>query len=211
MTFFRALYAATTANLSHPIVLRNYKPRGSSLNATIVEEICATMTAPYYFSPIKIGPHGRQQTFVGGPLGTKNPTRELLKEAGAIFRKERLASQVVSIGCGRSRISSMETYTYTDGGTRLVQEMAAECEGVEKDLSTRLCDMDEYLRLNVDRGMEKFLMNEWDDLGPIESHTSAYIETDIITDALEASLKRLKGSIGTVMLGQISTYLDIDP
>jgi hypothetical protein len=205
MTFLRALYATTSANINHPTVLRTYKPRGSSLNPTIVEAICATMATPYYFSPIKIGPRGRQQTFVGGPLGAKNPTRELLKEASTIFGKEKLVSQVVSIGCGRSHVSSMEAYTDTNGDIRLVQEMAAECEGVEKDLSTRLCDMGEYLRLNVERGMENLVMTEWDDLGPIESHTSAYIDTDMTSEALDSSLKHLQGRTGAVTLGQIST------
>jgi hypothetical protein len=204
--FFSALYAATTANLGYPVVLRNYKPRGSSLNPTIVEAICATIATPPYFSPIKFGPRGRQQTFIGGPRGANNPTRELLKEASAICGKDKLVAQIVSLGSGRSHISSMERSTDTKGAGRLVLEMAADCEAVATELSTRLCDMDAYLRLNVERGMENVLMNEWDDLGPIEIHTSAYVETAEISETIEASLQRLRGGPGTVTLGEISAY-----
>jgi len=206
LTPFRALYAATTANLSHPIVLQNYKPRGSSLNPTIIEAICATMATPSHFSPIKVGPRGRQKIFIGGPCGANNPTRELLKEASAVFGKEKLVAQIVSLGSGRSHISSMERKTSNETVRRLVQEMAADCEAVEKELSTRLCDVDEYLRLNVERGMENVRMDRWDDLGPIEIHTGAYVETAEVSEILDASLRRLQGTTGTVTLGEISMH-----
>ena len=164
------------------------------------------MATPSYFSPISIGPRGRHQVFIGGPHGANNPTRELLKEASSIFGKEKLVAQIVSLGCGRSHIYSVERSTNTEGVGRSVQEMAADCEAVAKELSTRLCDMDAYLRLNVERGMENVLMNEWDNLGPIETHTSAYVETAEISESIEASLKSLQGCAGTVTLGEISAY-----
>jgi hypothetical protein len=206
LTFFRALYAATAANLSHPIILRNYKCRRPSLNPTIIEAICATMATPSYFSPITIGPRGREQTFIGGPRGANNPTRELLKEASAIFGKEKLVVQVISIGCGRSHISSAKTNTDTEGASQSVEEMAADCEAVAKELSTRFCDMEAYLRLDVERGMENLVLNEWSALGPIETHTSTYVEMAGISESIEASLKTLQAGNGTVTLGEISEY-----
>jgi hypothetical protein len=171
------------------------------------------MATPSYFSPINIGPRGRQQTFVGGPHGANNPTRELLREANAIFGKEKLVMQVLSLGCGRSRVPSMDTLTNTDGVCRLVQEMAADCEIVENELSARLCDVDAYLRLNVERGMEKLLMSEWHQLGPIETHTNAYVEAPAISETFEASLRRLQEDTGTVTLGEISacSYTSSEP
>jgi hypothetical protein len=164
------------------------------------------MATPSYFSPIKIGPHRLQKSFIGGPRGAHNPTRELLKEASGIFGKETLLVQIISLGCGRSHVSFMDMSTDTTGVSRLVQEMAADCDTVEKELATRFCDVDVYLRLNVDKRMENLLMNEWNNLGSIETYTSAYAETAIVSEALEASLKRLRGSTGTVTLGQISAY-----
>jgi hypothetical protein len=164
------------------------------------------MATPSYFSPISIGPRGRQQTFVGGPRGANNATRELLKEASTLFGKEKLVAQIVSLGCGRSHVYSMERTTDTESGSRPVQEMAADCEIVANELSTRLCDMDAYLRLDVDRGMENLVMNKWDDLGSISTHTNAYVETAEISEAIEASLRRLQEGTGTVTLGEISAY-----
>jgi hypothetical protein len=205
LTFLRALFTAAVANLSHPIVLRNYKPRGSSLNPTIVEAICATMAIPSYFSPVKFGPRGRQQTLSGGPRGANNPTRELLKEASAIFGREKLVAQIVSLGCGRSCLSSFQKGSDTEGAGQAVLEMREDCEAVAKELSTRLYDMDEYMRLDVDKGMDHLLMNEWADLGPIETHTSSYIEMVEISETIEASLRRLQEGSGNVTLGEIST------
>jgi hypothetical protein len=199
------LYAATTANLSHPIVLRNYKSRTPGLNPTIIDTICATMAMPSYFSPIPIGPRGRQQIFIGGPRGANNATRELLKEATSVFGKEKLVAQIVSLGCGQSHVYSMERTT--EGVRGPVEEMAVDCEAVEKELGTRLCDMDAYLRLNVDRGMENLVMGKWDDLGPIATHTGAYVAMTEISDTIEDSLRRLQGGTGSVALGEISAYL----
>ena len=163
------------------------------------------MTTPPHFSPINIGPRGRHQAFIGGPRGANNPTRELLKEASAIFGKEKSVAQIVSLGCGRSHIPSVERNANTGVG-QSVGEMAADCEAVAKDLSTRLCEMEEYLRLDVDRGMENLVLTEWNDLGPIETHTCAYVEMAEISGAIEASLRRLQGSLGTVTLAEISTH-----
>jgi hypothetical protein len=101
-----------------------------------------------------------------------------------------------------------EKTTDAEVASRLVQEMAADCEAVATELSTRFCDMDAYLRLNVDRGMEDLVMNDWGDLGPIETHTSAYVERADISETIEASLRSLQGGTGSVTLGEISTYLN---
>jgi hypothetical protein len=82
--------------------------------------------------------------------------------------------------------------------------MAADCEGVHAELSTRFYYMDAYLRLNVDRGMENLAMDVLDKLGDIGSYTYAYSETAAVSEALEASLKRLQGGTGTMTLDQMS-------
>jgi hypothetical protein len=165
------------------------------------------MAIPPYFSPIKVGPDGREQTFIGGPRGANNPTRELLREACSIFGEEKLVMQIISLGCGRSLVSPVERNTDTEGISLSVQDMVADCETVAKELSTRLCDMDGYLRLDVERGMESLLMDKWDDLGPIETHTCAYVGTPEISKAVDASLLCLQEGTGTVTLGEISAYL----
>ncbi|KIM20866.1 hypothetical protein M408DRAFT_81414, partial [Serendipita vermifera MAFF 305830] len=102
-----ALYVANSADLNHPQVFRTYSSRGSSLNPTILEAICATMALPSYFLPVKIGPLRRQQSFVGGVLGSNNPTRMLLEEASKLYGKDRRVAQIISLGCGLPRVLSL--------------------------------------------------------------------------------------------------------
>jgi hypothetical protein len=163
------------------------------------------MAVPPLFSPVKIGPRLRQQSFIGGALGASNPTRELLKEASAIFGPDRRVAQVLSIGSGLPRVISTESSTDTEGVHRLLKDIATDCEMVAQELSTRLYTIDVYLRLNVDRGMELVTMTDWNGLGSIQSHTAAYIATAAVTGALETSVRHLRERTGTLTLGQIST------
>ncbi|KIM31633.1 hypothetical protein M408DRAFT_63973 [Serendipita vermifera MAFF 305830] len=202
-----AIYAASSANLSHPAIFRTYTTRGTSLNPTIVEAICATMAVPSLFAPVKIGPRLREQSFVGGAVGTNNPTRELLKEAANVFGKDRRVAQILSIGAGRARLLALDHSGDTDSLGRLVKDMAADCGIVARELATRLHSVQAYLRLNVDRGMESIKMHDWASLGAIESHTSAYVEITTISEAIDASLRHILDRIGSATLGQISKQI----
>jgi hypothetical protein len=162
------------------------------------------MAIPSYFLPTKIG--RSHQSFVGSALGANNPTRELLKEAGSVFGNERRVAQIVSIGCGVPPVLSLEAMTNETGAGRLVKEIPDECETVAKELSARLYSVDSYLRLSVEKGIGTIEMDRWGMLGDIEMHTAHYIETESLTKALEASLKRIQQRIGTVSLGHISMW-----
>ncbi|KIM24402.1 hypothetical protein M408DRAFT_44572, partial [Serendipita vermifera MAFF 305830] len=97
---YDAIYAANSAHLNHPQAFRTYSSRGSSLNPTIVDALCATISFPSHFLPVKIGPPRRQQSFVGNVLGANNPTRLLLEEASNMYGKDRRVAQIISLGCG---------------------------------------------------------------------------------------------------------------
>ncbi|KIM27411.1 hypothetical protein M408DRAFT_71387, partial [Serendipita vermifera MAFF 305830] len=199
-----AIYAATSANLGHPIIFRTYRSRGTRINPTITEAICATMAMPSFFSPVKIGPPMREQTYVGSAHGTNNPTREVLKEASNIFGKDARVAQVLSIGSGRTRVLSLDQSATSNAIIQLTKDMASDCELVARELSTRLFGVRAYIRLNVDRGMETVKMNDWTGLGTIGSHTSAYLESTDIDEAIEASVERIQERVGSATLGQIS-------
>jgi hypothetical protein len=196
------LYAATSTNIIHPQAFRTYSIRGASLNPTIVEAACATVAIPSYFLPVKIG--RSQQSFIGGVVGANNPTRELLKEAGTAFGNERRVAQIISIGCGIPPALSLEAMTDAAGANRLLKEILLDCQLVATELAARLYNVDAYLRLSVERGIGNIEMDQWGMVGDIEMHTAGYIESQTITHALEASLKRLNKRSGTVTLGQLS-------
>ncbi|KIM28912.1 hypothetical protein M408DRAFT_68658, partial [Serendipita vermifera MAFF 305830] len=198
-----ALYAAATANITHPHAFRAYPARGSNLDPTIVEALCATMATQSHFLPVKIGPPRRQKSFVGGALGANNPTRLLLEEASNIYGKERRVAQIVSLGCGLPQVLSMDSSDKLDLD-RVLKEITADCETVANELSTRLLNVDAYVRLNVNRGMEMARTEEWNDLGGIETHTASYLTIAFVSGSIDTSLRCLRDRAGTVTLGQIS-------
>ncbi|KIM22393.1 hypothetical protein M408DRAFT_332952 [Serendipita vermifera MAFF 305830] len=198
-----AMYAATIANLSHPVTFRTYARRGLNTNLTIVNAICSTLASPSIFAPVIVRNGPRQQKYVGGVHGANNPTRELLKEAGSIFGEDACIAQILSIGAGRPRVSHLDHATLA-GVNRVLEALAMDCEGVAAELSTRLSGVEAYLRLNVDRGMESAGMHDWHDLGSIETHTSAYMDDPSIQESVEASLQRIHGRIGLVTLREIN-------
>jgi hypothetical protein len=165
------------------------------------------MAIPSHFIPVRIGSRLNQRNFVGGPLGSNNPTRELLREAGVIFGNERRVAQVISIGCGVPPVLSLTAITNETGAGRLLKEIPDECEMVAKELAVRLYNFDHYLRLSVERGIENIEMDQWGTLGEIETHTASYIETQAIVQVIEASLRRLQRRPGTVTLGHLSEWL----
>ncbi|KIM19853.1 hypothetical protein M408DRAFT_334240 [Serendipita vermifera MAFF 305830] len=161
------------------------------------------MSLPSYFLPTKIGPPRRQQSFVGGVLGSNNPTRLLLDEASKIYGKDRRVAQIISLGCGLPRVLSVDS-SDNESVDKLLKEVAADCEVVANELSTRLFNIDAYLRLNVNRGMETIKMQEWHDLGTIEGHTASHLALTAVSEALDSSLRCLVGRVGTVSLAQFN-------
>ncbi|KIM22799.1 hypothetical protein M408DRAFT_78481, partial [Serendipita vermifera MAFF 305830] len=201
----RTLFAAPSMNVTHPHVFRTYPSRGSPLNPTIVEALCATMAIQSHFLPVKIGPRRTQESFISGALGANNPTRLLLEEASKLFGKNRRVAQIISLGCGLPRVLSVNSSDMMEVN-RLLKDITADCETVAEELSTRLFNIDAYLRLNVNRGMELLEMKEWNSLGAVGSHTTTYLATTVVSESIDSSLRRLQTRIGSVTLGQLSRY-----
>jgi hypothetical protein len=133
----------------------------------------------------------------------------LLKEANSLFGKDRRVAQILSIGTGLSHVLSLESSTREAGFNQLVNGLAADCEMVAQELHARLYNVQAYLRLNVDRGMENVVMEDWSELGDIASHTGAYIVVTSVSESLDTSLRNLRGRVGTVTLGQLSKWMNI--
>ncbi|KIM22344.1 hypothetical protein M408DRAFT_291301, partial [Serendipita vermifera MAFF 305830] len=197
------LYAATSTNVTHPHIFRTYSSRGSSLNPTIVEAICATVAIQSHFLPVTIGPRRTQESFIGGALGSNNPTRLLLQEASDVFGKNRQIAQIISLGCGLPRVLSMSS-SENRSMDQILKEMTTDCETVANELASRLSNIDAYLRLNVIRGMESFEMKDWDHLGVICTHTAAYLAMGAVSESINSSLRRFQARMGSVTLSLLS-------
>ncbi|KIM28992.1 hypothetical protein M408DRAFT_329034 [Serendipita vermifera MAFF 305830] len=197
------LYAASTANITHPHAFRTYPARGSNLDPTMVEALCATTAIQSHFLPIKVGPPRLQKSFIGGALGANNPTRLLLEEASSIYGKHRRVAQILSLGCGLPQVLSIHHSDKPDPD-RMLKEMTADCEAVANELSTRLLNIDAYIRLNVNRGMEMVRMEGWNDLGAVETHTASYLTIAFVSESIDTSLRYLQNRAGTITLSQIN-------
>lgn len=80
---------------------------------------------------------------------------------------------------------------------------------VANELSTRLLDVNAYLRLNVNRGMESVKMKEWAALGAVVTHTAAYLATPYVSKMINNSLKCLQDRVGSVTLGRLVQFKKI--
>jgi hypothetical protein len=163
------------------------------------------MANPSYFTSVKAGPRGREQTFAGGPLGANNPTRELLREAGTIFGNGKRVAQIISIGTGWESGALINPTDTENAAGQWLKSLATDCETIASELSTRLFIVDAYVRLNVNIEMGAASMNDWTGLSAIGSQTSAYLETAAVARTFEMSLQYLRNRIGTATLGQISS------
>jgi hypothetical protein len=88
----------------------------------------------------------------------------------------------------------------------LLRDIAMDCEAVAQELHTRLYNINAYLRLNVERGLENITIENWSELGGIESHTGAYIAVSSVSESIDTSLRHLREKVGAVTLGQVSKY-----
>jgi hypothetical protein len=163
------------------------------------------MATPSYFTSVKAGSRGREQTFAGGPLGANNPTRELLREAGTIFGNEKRVAQVISIGGGWESDAPINPMDTENVAGQWLNSITTDCETVASELSTRLFTVDAYVRLNVNIEMGAASMSDWTGLSAIGSQTSAYLETAAVARTFEMSLQYLRSRVGTATLGQISS------
>jgi hypothetical protein len=57
--------------------------------------------------------------------------------------------------------------------------------------------------------MEDITMDDWSELGAIESHTGAYIAVASVSESFDISLQQLRERIGTFTLGQVSKCIII--
>ena len=192
-------------------ILRTYPVRQSSVNCTLVEAVCASMTIEGFLSPVLIGPTGREHSFTGSSLFHNNPTREALHEAERAFGRERDAAVILSLGAGRTPALTVGKLGQgSSDPTSLVSRMSFQSETVARELESSMANIAAYLRLNFECGVEESLIQDWSHLGTIEARTAAYLSQEPINRAIDASLSSLQSRTGSVTIGQLSTYVSVN-
>jgi hypothetical protein len=107
---------------------------------------------------------------------------------------------VLSLGSGqRAPLSDLDRH--------VTRQSLIHCDGVARELQHQLRGFGEYLRLNVDKGMETIELDGWHKLGSIESYTDVYLEMNQVTGYIDRAVPWLLKRNGSVTLGQMSTIL----
>jgi hypothetical protein len=152
-------------------MFRSYKSGHSSYNPTIVEAIRASWATPGLFSSIYLGAELMREEIISAVNGFNNPIMEVIKEAKAIFGKDRHVSCLLSLGAGQSSIRSVSSTNY-------VKKTAEDTETVAREVQRALGRLGIYFRFSVDHGADPEGSIKEDTLGIVAAHTAVYLESD---------------------------------
>jgi predicted acylesterase/phospholipase RssA len=142
----------------------------------------ATSTATSFFDPITIGEGNQGREYVDGALGFNNPLDEVWLEAQDIWtpeegRLESMLKCVVSVGTGNPGTSAVGDKPWTILET--LKTIATQTENTERVFAQGhrdLLDKDQrYYRFNVEQGLQKVGLEEYERQGEIIDATAKYL------------------------------------
>jgi predicted acylesterase/phospholipase RssA len=173
-------FVCTTAKETAGITrLRSYSlPDELDIRATICDAALATSAATGFFDHVSIG----ARRFVDGALGANNPVDEVEGEASNIWCSETgdlkpLVKCFISIGTGKPGTKAIEDNLLKFLSITLV-DIATETENTEKNFIARWrqhYDEKRYFRLNVEQGLQRIGLAEYQEQGAIEAATDSYL------------------------------------
>jgi predicted acylesterase/phospholipase RssA len=196
--------AVPETNLGICKKLRTYKSRVTSTNPTIVQAIRATCATPALFTPVGIESIGCRVTYVSGAYNFNNPARETIKEAREQFQLNRLVACMLSLGCGQ-RMAPRLTQSNGEAVMTLAEDIASDCELVDRDLAGRLGQSNIYYRLSVDRNPNSGEDSSLNPIGNIQAATNAFLEHPSTTDKVNACAEAAS-RLGRVTLTDICEH-----
>jgi len=191
----------------HPF--RTYRSRHAGApDCSFVDAACAAIADPNSFSPVSIGLNPREQRFCGPPMGSSNPIRAVLKEARQQFGEDTPVSLLLSLGGGQSApLSLQSSVMLPHGRLEFMARAVQDCERTANEMSQHLSEVDAYLRLDVDKGLDNLKSSDWHRLGAIESHTNVYTQSSPISNKIDKALGLLGSTSGNFTLGDLgATY-----
>lgn len=174
-----------------PVLFRSYESGTRAVDCTIIQACRATSAAETYFPHITIG----DQVYTDGGLGRNNPVDELVREAKSYYRqkgyKVRKPTCIVSIGTGLMSLINLKEAEQKTWWKRMavteriglnvapiLADIVSNCEEAHRRMLETCHNNDEtylYFRFNVDRGLEKIPLDEYEAAGDIESATANYL------------------------------------
>jgi hypothetical protein len=172
-----------------------------------MEALCASLAIPPLFGPVPVGPEQRQQKFIGGALGFYNPTREILKDARMAYGDDQRVALILSLGSGVPHIMSLDSSSSLSCNVNsLVKYIGTDCGRVAREMAIQLIQIDAYVRLNVNRGLEDTQFDDWNCISSIEGPIKTYLEAASVTQAVDTASEKIAKRIGSVTIGQLSMH-----
>ncbi|KFY31329.1 hypothetical protein V493_01202, partial [Pseudogymnoascus sp. VKM F-4281 (FW-2241)] len=168
-------------------------------NCAIWEAARATSAAPIFFKRIRIGDAGLQEEFIDAGMGCNNPVRYLVEEATKEFGPERGVACIVSIGTGKPMVAGLKDSSVIQNlfPLELVKVLASIATDTEHEASVMKSRLKNwpglYHRLNVEQGLQKISLAEWDKLGDVKTHTMEYLENDTVSKGIDVIVDALVG------------------
>lgn len=197
---------ALNMNAKIPVLLRTYQSRHEvHLDCKIWEAARATSAAPNFFKHIEIG---RGQPFVDGGLGCNNPSRLVLDEAKSLFGARQIGC-LVSIGTGQAETISIKPglFQRISPGDIIdtLKAIATDCEATHENMSGLFTySPNTYFRLNVEQGMQKIDVSEWEKLSNVEAHTTQYMKRREVDEKLSLLVNAIRVPRGQLTIEQFS-------
>lgn len=172
--------------------------RNPTTNCKIWEAARATTAAPKIFKAIEIAGTGSiKEHFIDASIKCNNPAKEVVDEARQVFGDDQHIGMLLSIGTGHPGIIGLSK---PDAFQKLLpvklltalQDMATDCEGVASDLQKQYSNHPGiYLRFNVIHGAGQISLKEWKMIGEIMTHTTAYLQDELISKAVDMTVNCL--------------------
>lgn len=200
-----------------PVLFRTYEsPNETSILCKVWEAARATSAAPTFFKRIEIGPRNRAEPFIDGGLGRNNPTAQVLEEAEGVYPTEKIAC-IVSIGTGRANVIDMPNPNFFQrtlvpiGVINAVVAIATDCEEAAQQMEKRFKYWPNvYFRFNVEQGLQKVKLGDWDKMGEVAALTKHYMCSQEVDKKLSMAVQALRERRGQINTLQLSSYWKIN-
>jgi predicted acylesterase/phospholipase RssA len=205
--------AALNLSAGIPHLFRTYQaPKNRTINCTIWEAARATSATPAFFKRIVIGEPGASQPYIDGGVGCNNPIAQVLEEAKLMFPDRQVAC-VISIGAGQADTISIPKPRALQrvlplDVVKAMQGIATDCERSAQAIAHRLQETSNiYFRFNVEQGLQRVGLAQWERLDEVTAHTQHYIRTLEVDQKLGDAVTALQARRNAVSTAKIGTLL----
>jgi len=187
--------AGRKENVTKPIHFPTWNPTSRGFirpNCTVMEAVRATCATPTIFKDVPILEEANIEPlqYTGADLRWNNPVLHVWEEAKAEFTSLNI-SHIVSIGTGATGIIAHGP----DFSTTL-KNIARDCETTYEEAAQMLrqeAPKIEFIRLNVEQGLQDMSWKEWEKFGVIKAHTEAYLQVQEVDQKLENLVTHVQG------------------